>query len=181
MNLGIYLEKRQLIFTLIVIIGTVLLTSVIAYVILSNSKEYTIEYKEYPAALVIATDKEVYSQGTPITVTVTTATFFNGIEINRARPGPTSRYEIIIFDKQGELVSLTDKGQSEATSVSGFIDVLGPHEIDQESFQIDPLFDLNKSGEYTVIMKRRVGVENEEGHRMIVEVSSNPATFVRLP
>lgn len=188
-DLGIRFEKKNLRRIFFVTIGMVLL-SVMVYVISKNanqeSVQHTVQWRLSPAVLIAISDNNVYSQDKPITITVTTVPLIEEVTLDMARPGPTSRYEIIVFDREGQRASLTDKGWDEAANVHHFMITLNQDKIEQESFQLDTLFNLSKPSEYTLIVKRDVWLDNVNSNSGaevtdIVEVVSNPITFVRLP
>ncbi|CAG0937321.1 hypothetical protein TFLX_06246 [Thermoflexales bacterium] len=132
-----------------------------------------------PVALIAATNKDTYTQTEPITVTATVVVIDRDgdkISLDHGDDTPLARYEIVVLNEQGELVSPTPEGFR--LIAAGRHHILG--EIDQdnparEAFRIDTWFDLSKPGQYTLILTRPAWIPKA------IMLTSNPVTFTRLP
>ena len=116
------------------------------------------ESKEFDTAvtLIAATNRDTYSQTDPITVTATVIVLDidgNKITLDRGGDTPLARYQMVVLDKQGELVPQTAEGFRLVAAgrhhMSYPVDQNSP---DQESFRVDTWFDLSRPGTYTLVL-----------------------------
>jgi hypothetical protein len=129
-------------------------------------------------SLLVTLDDYAYSQGEPITVTVTVLVLDEG----QATVGyenisnPMHNYDLTLVNQYGQSVPLTEAGMKLASVRPSHVGwLLNKDAPWRDSFQLDDLFDLSEPGTYTLTLKKNVWTS------VVHELTGNPVTFTRLP